>query len=161
MIGAVQNWIRSLAAASVISALARQLTPPGPVRKVTGFACGVMLLSMLLSPVLRADPGVLAAASADYRSTAAKLTEDMEAQEKQLLRVYIQQQTAAYIVDEAQRMGAEDLKAEVLAKWREESWVPYEVSLSGTVSPEIRKRLSEYLRAELGIPAERQRWDGP
>ena len=157
---AFQNWIRALAAASVISALARQLTPPGPVRRVTDFACGVMMLSMLLSPILRADPGVLADASADYRSTVTKLTEDMEAQEKQLLRVYIQRQTAAYILDEAQRIGVTDLKAEVLAKWRGESWVPDEVYLSGTVSPEEKKRLSGYLSTELGIAAERQHWNG-
>ena len=161
MIGFVQNWIRALVTASVIAALAKQLTPGGPVRKVTGFVCGVMLLSTLLSPVLQLDLGALAEASADYRATVAKLTEDMESQEKQLLRVYIQQQTSAYILDEARRMGVAQLQVEVLAKWRDESWVPYEVSVSGAVTPDQRKRLSDYLRSELGIPAERQRWNEP
>ena len=161
MIGPLREWVRSLTGASVIAALARQLTPEGGVRKVTDFVCGVMLLSVLLSPVLEADLDALSTAAADYRTTAARLTADVEGQEKQLLRVYIQQQTGAYILDEARRLGAGELQAEVQAKWRDESWVPYEVTISGALSPEIKARLGEYLRSELGIPAERQRWNEP
>ena len=159
MTGFVREWIRGLVTASVIAALAGELTPPGPVRKVTRFVSGVMLLSILFSPVLRADLDALSYASADYRATVTRLTEDMEAQEKQLLRLYIQEQTAAYILEEAQRMGAGELRVEVLAVWRGENWVPNEVTVCGTLTPEIRRALSEHLRSELGIPAERQHWD--
>ena len=158
MIGSFHNWIRALVTASVIASLSRQITPLGPVRKVVGFICGIMLLCVLLSPVLQADLGVLADVSADYRATVVKLTEDLETQEKQLLRTYIQQQTSAYILDEAKRMGGEGLRVEVLARWGDESWVPYEVTVTGPVTPELRTRLSDLLRNELGIPAERQHW---
>lgn len=158
--GPIREWIYRLTAASVLAALARQITPPGPVRRVTGFVCGVMLVSVLLSPALGADLDVISRSAADYRAAAERLTQDVEAQEKALLRVYIQQQTEAYILDEARRLGAGELKAEVLATWREESWVPYKVEIIGSPDASVRARLSEYLQSELGIPAERQRWRG-
>lgn len=159
MIEPLSEWIRRLVAASVIAALAGQLTPDGPVRKVTSFVCGVMLLSVLVSPAVKADLGILADAAADYRATAARLTEDMEAKEKQLLRVYIQEQTEAYILDEAERMGVSGLQVKVLARWKGESWVPQEASISGQISSQQQERLSDFLCAELGIPKDRQRWN--
>ena len=161
MISFLPKWIYALIAASVIAALARQLTPPGPVRAVTVFVSGVMLLSAMLSPVLRTDLGALSQAAAEYRVTADKLTEDTRAQEKQLLRAYIQQQTEAYIVEKAQRLGVGPIKAEVLADWKGESWVPAEATIIGALSPEGKKALGEALCAELGIPEERQHWHEP
>lgn len=156
----LQSWIRGLAVASVLAALARQLTPDGPVKKVTEFVCGVMLMAMLLSPVLRADRTAFSYALSDYRQTVAELSQDLESQEKQLLRVYIQQQCQAYILDEARSLGLADLQAEVQVKWGDESWVPVEVTLEGNPTPEQKTRLSGFLDAELGIPAERQHWNG-
>ena len=48
------SWIRSLVAASLLSALALQLTPEGSVKRVTRFTCGILLACTLLSPVLPA-----------------------------------------------------------------------------------------------------------
>ena len=47
------SWIRSLVAASLLSALALQLTPEGSVKRVTRFTCGILLACTLLSPVFR------------------------------------------------------------------------------------------------------------
>ncbi|MBR6114224.1 MAG: hypothetical protein IKQ10_03485 [Oscillospiraceae bacterium] len=154
------GWIRGLVAASVTASLAKLLTPAGPVRKVTAFVSGIVLLSALLSPALKADTEAFSAALSDYRATAAALTDDMERQEKQLLRVYIEQQSAAYILDEARRLGLPDLSVTVRAKWGDESWIPCEVSLTGPAEAGPRQRMTEFLTSELGIPAERQHWDG-
>lgn len=160
MMAMMQNWIRGLVAASVLVALAQQITPDGPVKKVTEFVCGIMLMAMLLSPVLTADRTVFSYALSDYRKTVAELSQDLESQEKQLLRVYIQEQCQAYILDEARSLGLTQLQATVQVKWGDESWVPNEVTLTGELTPEQKARLSGFLDAELGIPAERQHWNG-
>ena len=159
MMNSLQSWIQGLVAASVLAALAQQLTPNGPVKKVTEFVCGVMLMAMLLSPVLNADRTVFSYALSDYRQTVAELSQDLETQEKQLLRVYIEQQSQAYILDEARLLGLTELQATVQVKWGDESWVPIEVYLNGAPTPEQKSRLSGFLDAELGIPVERQHWN--
>ena len=90
--------------------------------------------------MLRTDETSFSLALNDYRRTVAELTDDLEEQENQLLRTYIEQKTAAYIT------------------WGDESWVPCEVTIRGEITAEQRYRLSAYLAAELGIPAERQHW---
>lgn len=152
------SWIRSLVAASILSALALHLTPDGNVKRVTRFACGILLACTLLSPVLRADEASFSLALSDYRRTVAELTDDLEQQENQLLRAYIEQKTAAYILDEARTLGMAEPSVSVKVKWGDESWVPCEVTIRADATAEQKYRLSAYLAAELGIPSERQHW---
>lgn len=153
------SWIRSLVAASLLSALALQLTPEGGAKRVTRFTCGILLACTLLSPVLRTDEASFSLALDDYRRTVAELTDDLEEQEKQLLRTYIEQKTAAYILDEARSIGMPEPSVSVKVKWGDDSWVPCEVAIRGEITAEQRYRMSAYLAAELGIPAERQHWN--
>ncbi|MBQ3275432.1 MAG: hypothetical protein IJH47_00035 [Oscillospiraceae bacterium] len=155
----LRAWILGLTGASILAALAGQLTPEGPVKKVTGLVCGVMLAGVMLSPLVRADREILSDALSDYRQTAEELTADVEARENRLIRTFIQEQCRAYILDEAQLLGITDLSCTVRVKWRDESWVPYEVSLITDASAEERRRLGDYLDGELGIPEERQHWN--
>ena len=142
------SWIRSLVAASLLSALALQLTPEGSVKRVTRFTCGILLACTLLSPVLRTDETSFSLALNDYRRTVAELTDDLEEQENQLLRTYIEQKTAAYILDEARSIGMPEPSVSVKVKWGGER----DSRLQHCAC------LSAYLAAELGIPAERQHW---
>ena len=109
--------------------------------------------------MLRTDEASFSLALDDYRRTVAELTDDLEEQEKQLLRTYIEQKTAAYILDEARSIGMPEPSVSVKVKWGDDSWVPCEVSIRGEITAEQRYRMSAYLAAELGIPAERQHWN--
>ena len=155
----LHDWVCSLTAASVIAATAKQLSPDGSVKKVTELLCGVMLAAILASPLLRADLPTLALSMAEYRRTAAELTQDAETAGKQLLREHIENQCAAYILREAHNLGAEELRVTVHTKWRDENWVPYEARLEGTLSDSSKSALSAYMEAELGIVRERQYWN--
>ena len=156
---AFRTWILSLMGASIIAAVAERLTPSGPVRRVTSFICGVMLAGILLRPILVLDRDELALSMSEYRSTTAEITGDWEAKENELLRPFIEEQCRAYILDEAQSLGLTGLDCAVRLKWRDESWVPYEITLKGHASESEMKRLGERLDAELGVPKERQHWD--
>ena len=155
----LHDWICSLTAASAAAAAAKLLSPEGGVKKVTEVMCGIMLAAVLASPFLRADLPAIALSMAEYRHTAAVLTEGAEEAEKQLLREHIEDQCAAYILREAHTLGAEGLHVTVKTKWRDENWVPYEARIEGTMSAGSRNALSAYMEAELGIPRERQSWD--
>ena len=159
--GFLRTWILGLTGASILAALAQQLTPNGPVKKVTRLVCGILLAGIMLRPILEPDRDVLAGAMARFRATEAELTQGIEEREKQLLRSYIEEQCQAYIWDEAQLLGITDLICSVRVKWRDESWVPYEAELTTAAVEPQRRRLEAWLDGELGIPAERQRWHEP
>jgi len=155
----LQSWARGLVSASVLAALSQQLTGKSPQKKVVEFICGVVMLAILLSPVLRADRLAFSGALSRYHRTVAELTEDVEEQENQLLRTYIEQKSGAYILDEAEALGIEEMEVTVRTKWKEESWIPWEARLKGCFEAEQRARLAALIETELGIPGERQIWN--
>ena len=155
----LRKWLLGLICASLLSAVAQQLVQSGPMQRVTRFVCGVLLCVLLLSPVVRPDRSVYSGELSRYQETVDLLTKDVEKEEDRLLRAYIQERSAAYIVDEAERL---DLKVEavsVTARWSGESWVPYEISIRAAGTEDGKKRLASFLNAEMGIPPERQYWE--
>ena len=155
----LHSWVSGLTAASCLAAFSKELTPKGPVRKVTRFVCGVMLALVLVEPLAAVDEESFSLSLAEYRKTVREITADAGEREKDLLRLYIEEQTAAYIVDEAQGMGIPELSAEVKAKWGDESWLPWEVHIRTEAAEEQRAKLSRRISAELAIPPERQFWN--
>ena len=156
----LHEWIYALTAASAVTAIAKQLTMDANVKKVTELVCGVMLVAVLISPLLQADISSLALSLSEYRHTAAAVTQDVEALENRFVRQYIEEQCAEYILREAHTLGVEELRVTVKTKWRDENWIPYESFCKGALNPTERDRLSVYMESELGIPRERQNWDG-
>ena len=155
----LRSWILGLCAASVITACAQTIAPAGAVKKVLRLICGLVLTLALVSPLGDLDMDSYALSLATYRSRAAALTEELAEKEKRLDRLYIEEGTAAYILDEAHALGLEG-RVEVSAKWRDDCWVPWEARLYLNGTEEQRNRLSAHLAAELGIAAERQSWHG-
>ena len=156
----MRQWILSLTSASAVAALAKQFTPAGNVTKVTELLCGIMLMAVLIAPAVRMDIPALALSMTEYRRTAAELTQDAKTAEQQLLREYVERQCAAYITERAHNLGIQDVSIIVKTKWRDECWVPYEVHTEGAMSAEDREALAAYMESELGIPRERQIWNG-
>ena len=155
----LRDWILGLTAAAVLASCAQLLTPKGPIEKVTGFVCSLMLTAALLSPLMELDIDAFSWSLSTYRQRVAQLTEELESREKRLIGTYIENQCAAYILDEAHVLGVTGGKAEVSAKWDNENWVPYEASVTMTVTPEQKQDLSNWMTVQLGIPVERQRWN--
>ncbi len=154
-----REWIFGLIAAAVIASAAQLFTVGSPVEKVTGFICSVMLMAALLSPLLKLDPDALSLSLASYRETVALLTEDLETQQNQLMRSYIEEQCAAYILDEAQILGIADGRVEVKAKWAGDSWIPCEATMTMPLTADQQRQLSNWMAAQLGITEERQYWN--
>ncbi len=153
----LHNWILGLTASCIVTACALAVSPKGPVERVTRLVCGIVLTAALLAPLSELDMDAYAVSLAEYRDAAARLTQELEETEERLNRVYIEQECAAYILDEARTLGAEG-GAEVRARWRDNCWTPWEAELTLNADAAQRRELSEYIAAQLGIPAERQDW---
>ena len=152
----MHNWILGLTAAAMLTACAGILCDKGGTAKVLHFAGGLLLLSALLGPLQGLDWQEYALALSEARELSEKLSGELEEKNRDLERLYIEKECAAYILDEARKLGLEG-SVEVRAKWMDSAFLPWEARLSFAES-QARKTLSGRIEAELGIPEGRQYW---
>lgn len=153
------TWIGGITAAAVISALALTLAPRGPGYNAVKLACGAMTVIMLIMPLKGFDIKRYAAFSAQQRYTGERIAESAEEDSLAVKRIIIQGQARAYILDKAAELGIEDADAEVEIAVQGHTPYPAAARLRGAADDEARRRLTEYMEGQLGIPRERQYWD--
>ena len=145
----------------VAAALAVSLITAVPLKnaaeRVIRTACGALLLIVLLGPLLRLrdiDPAqYLERFQIDENMIDGALLES-----RQRAGALITEQTAAYIWDKAEALGAEVRVEVTLASLSEHYSYPYAVTLTGSWTEAQRRALSAYISQTLGIPPERQTW---
>lgn len=154
----MSEWIRSIAAAAILSAVALAVVPGGRVKEVTRFVCGVLCALAVASPIAELDIGDLAAGMAAYGDRAAELRADAEEEAKMLNRSYIEEKYGAYILGKAAEAGVDMASAAVTARWDDSGllWYPWQAELDA----DYDAALSSVIEAELGIPRTRQNWRG-
>lgn len=152
----MRRWLLSVAGAAMLSSLALALCPKGRVRQVTRFVCALVCMLALISPLLRLDPQALLPPADDYRAEAESFAAAEQEAAKNEQRLYIQQECAAYILDEAEELGLAVTEASVLARWDADGgvWQP----AYSTVAAPYDAALSAAIESQLGIPKEAQRW---
>lgn len=146
-------------ACGFLTALARTLPLDRTGKRALTLVCGCLTLLAVLRPLLglrgialrdllpppeTADPAAVSAAQAENEA---------------LLREMIRTQTEALLTERAKQLGADlSFRAEL---YRDEAAgldLPWAVEIQGTADEAQRSALSAYLRDELSIPPERQRW---
>lgn len=155
----VREWLLGVTCAAMALALAEIVAPEGGVKRVCRLAGGLVLLLAAVSPVLKLDEADLSRALTEYRVTTQDYGDALVEKNNLLYRTIIEEKTAAYILDKAEELGI-SCQVEVTFEYdRDGTPCPYEVSLCGTWTDEQLSRLSRTLEADLGIPAERQRFE--
>ena len=154
----LESWVRGLAAAGLFTGAVLALSPGGRSGKVLRLVCTLLLLAVLLSPLGRLDYDAYAEELSRRRLLGLDLSAKGEAESLRLLGSVIQQQTEAYILDQAAALGIRAARVEVTLAAGEE--IPYprsaEVWLEGGTTG--KEALEEILEGELGIPPRRQIW---
>ena len=160
MTGFVRSWLLGVTAAALVLALAEALAPEGAVKKVCRLAGGMALLLAAAGPVLDAlDGSALTRGVEGWRDRSQRYEQELEEQNEQLYLAIIEEETAAYVMDKARELGFE-CAAEVTWSYDEQGVPrPWEASARGTWTPEQRAGLERLLEEELGIPAQRQRYE--
>ena len=88
-----------------------------------------------------------------------EFSEQAQTKEDRFNRLVIESECEEYILNRAASLGAEDLRAEVSARWDMEGfWVPETAVLRGSIGDGERETLSQWIAADLGIAAEEQEW---
>lgn len=151
--------LRELIALSVLSGAALFLCPEGGVKRVLSVLTAAILCISVLGRWRDFDYGALALDQARIRQAEDAIGRQAEEQSRALNRLYVQEQLAAYVQSLGERLGIENLEAEIQVEWSLDGlWVPCAIRIRG-VEEEKRTELSRLLRSELGIPEERQEWE--
>ena len=155
MMDGIRTWLLAIIAASILCALAERVMPPGPVKRVGGLTCGLVLLWTILTPVARPDRGAGRAWLEDYLAALEQREMELSDQVDQGRKVLIEQEYAAYIVDKAAEWEL-NCTARVKCRAEEGLYIPDETMVAGPFSDVEQSRLTQMIREDLGVPAERQ-----
>ena len=154
--GAVRSWLLTVIGASLICALADALMPQGPVRRVGRLVCGLVLLGAILSPLTQLDLSSGQRWLEDYLASLdnqeAELTETVNSQ----MKVIIEQEYAAYIVDKAAQLGVACSVQTECALSEEGLYLPARVRVSGALTEKERARIAQMIEEDLGVPQSEQ-----
>lgn len=150
--GAVKEWLTAIVVVSLLLSVLQQLMGEGTVRKVGSFIGGLVLLVTMLRPL----PGLeLELTFSDWEQEISAAEEALQAANQEELAGLIESRTAAYISEQAEKLGAQVEAAVKVEAGPEGIPVPAEVRLTGVRSAELER----WIERELGIPAERQVWN--
>ena len=153
MMAGLSSWLLALVAASLICALADALIPKGAVKRVGRLVCGLVLASAILSPLAGLDvesgQSWLERHLASVEFQRAELEEEVNGQ----MKVIIEQEYAAYIVDKAAQLGAA-CSARTECRRDGGLYLPQRVEVTGAVPPPLQAELVQIIVRDLGVPEE-------
>lgn len=154
----IRQYLLSIIIAAIICSILISITDKkGSQGTVVKLLCGLFLAMTMLSPLT--DINVL-----EYSSAFQVFQNDAECyvnEGKQIARdemaAVIKRQTEAYILDKASSMGVK-LTVEVKLSDTDPP-KPYFVTISGAVSPYIKKQLVEWIAKDFAVSEEYQKWN--
>ena len=150
MMESLGNWLMSLVAVSLLTALAQSLAGSGGLRRAANFTGGLVLLAALLQPLPGLDWEELLPDKEAYQAQVESLQGDIEQTQAKELAAGIEERTASYISDKAR------CAVRVETKMVDGLPLPWWAELDRGYDAE----LSAWMMETVGIPKERQEWHG-
>lgn len=156
MIAQLRSWLTAVVVTSVLVTVAQSLIPEGTLRRIASITSGLILLLVLLQPVTKLEIGSLHLDYGKYEEQIAEQQSALQNQRDESLKKLIAQRTEAYILDKAKSLGISCTVTVTTQPDESGTPRPYRVELSCAPSGQLARYLSE----EIGIPEERQVWNG-
>lgn len=153
----VAEYLLTVTSAAVVCSIAKSMAgSKSTAGKITKIVSGVFLTVTLLSPVMNFPLDDVTDFFEDYRSLASEAAASGTEMAAAAMGDIIKEETEAYILDKAVKMDL-DITVEVTL-CDSDPPAPYQVIITGTVSPYKKNVLSQLIIDDLGIPRENQQW---
>lgn len=153
---ALRQYILSVVTAAMLCGIVTGLFPSGAGKQMVRLICGLFLAYTVLAPISRGKLPGLTDFSLGIPEEAAQAAAVGENLASDSMAEIIKSEAEAYILDKARSLQAE-VTVEVSVN---EENVPNSVTVSGAVSPYVRRQLQRILESDLGIAKENQKWTG-
>lgn len=152
----LRRYVIGVAAAALLCGILTRLTKNCAAKEMIRMICGVFMTIVLIQPILGKKQLLFYSAFPEIREEAEALCEEGASAGGTIKREFIKQRVEAYISSRAEAMGAV-IQASVSLG---EDSIPVSVSITGSVSPLCKNKLTQIIASELGIPREQQEWIG-
>ncbi len=153
------SGVRQLCALAVFGALALSLMPEGGVKRMAAIGCSLALVLSIAASVGRLDLSAYSLELSRIRDREEEIRQRSEEMRDRLDRRVMERECETYIRDKAEELGILGLDVQVTARWSIEGfWQPIGAVVRCSCDEGQRRRLSEWIEAELGIPCDEQEW---
>ena len=152
----IRSWILSVTAAAMIIALAEALMPPGAVKRAAKLTGGLVLMLGILQPLVRMDYDELFIAANGTGTLVSSYAQPLEGDD--FLKILIEQELNAYVLDKAQSFGALCTVSIICALGENNVPYPERAIIGGLDEADAQRKMRLLLHDDLGIPYERQQY---
>lgn len=153
----VKNYILSIVGAAIVCGVVKSLinekTATGQMIKLL---CGILITITVIRPLVNISFGTVTGYLDSLSVSGNLYVENGKTLAQNEMSAIIKEQTEAYILDKANRMGLEiGVEVELDA---DNNTCPCGVTISGAVSPYAREMIGAYIEENLGIAKEHLKW---
>ena len=155
----MSETILQLCVISVFCGVIMSLMPDGGCKTVGKMLCTCILIASVIKPLTDFDFETYALESAKLKEVEAAFADGVMESSERLQYMVIHEEYQEYILSKALLLGIDNPDVELELSWNNDGlWVPCSCKLSGEYTNEQKRKLSNILSADLGIPEERQFW---
>lgn len=155
--GSWREYILSVVSGCLICSIVLQILPDSGRKELLRTICGAVLAMVILQPVSRIRLSDLSGVFSLEKTAAQPYIAMGEQAAEDLKRQYISSGFEAYILEEAEKLGAAGVTPYITL---DDACSPVYAEIQGVGDPAIRKKLERVLTEEMGITKENQRWTG-
>lgn len=150
----IRTWMIMVTVSALVIAVADSLMPSGTVKRVGRLTGGLVLMLGILQPITRLDYEALYCMANDLEPTTN--WEEKTAENGQLLKNIIEEETSAYVSKKAKELGCVCTATVSCILGEDAVPVPQRICIRGKLTQAQKQTLSELVTEELGIPAKAQ-----
>lgn len=157
MLEGLRQYLLSVTAAALLTAVLQALLPKGPVRRVTALACSLLMLLTVVRPLNQFNTEELIRNFENYCQELSVYPEEMEKTSAALTESIIVSKSVSYIEDKAKE---NDMICNVQVSCRDENGVavPDAVTVVGDLTGEERQTLLTVIQDDFGLGEEAVRF---
>ena len=151
----LRDWLVGVVAAALLTAVCEAMMLKSTVKKVGRLTAGLILTLAMLGPLVQLRIEDFSDALTRYRAEIGSYGETISEENRRLMRVIIEERSAAYVEERASAMGLSCTVTVTCRDGGEDYPYPYRAEVAGDLTDEERKTVRTILETELAVPAER------
>lgn len=152
----IRAYLLSVTAVSLIAVLCLRMIDLPKVKAVLRFITGILVLLVAGSALVSISPEQIEKFASEMSLEFELSQEDLRQEVRNELAIHVQNTAENYIESKATDLGA-TIQARVTVS-EDQYPIPVAVTIIGTLTPQQKNLLQQYLTQSLGISMERQVW---
>ena len=153
----IKSYILSVVGAAIIGAVVKGLiNEKNATGQIIKLLCGILMTITVIAPIAKISFDNITEYFSTITDSGNLYVDNGKTLARDSMSAIIKNQTEAYILDKADRMGL-DIVVEVELD-ADNNTFPCGITIHGSVSPYAKEEMGSYIEENLGIAKEYQKW---